>query len=50
MIYQSKLSALFDRFMPNFFIPDWIPTGIDRYNKKIMTGITRDAVLFQIGN
>jgi hypothetical protein len=50
MKYQNRLSALFDRFKPNSFLPDYIPTGIDRYNKKIMIGTTRDPVLFWIRN
>jgi hypothetical protein len=47
MKYQNRLSALFDKFRPNSFLPDYIPTGIDRYNKKIPT---RDPVLFWIRN
>jgi hypothetical protein len=32
---------------PHSFPPDWIPTGIDKYNNKMMIATIRNPDLFQ---
>jgi hypothetical protein len=35
---------------PHSFSADWIPTGIDEYNKKIMLASIKDPDLFRVKN
>jgi hypothetical protein len=35
---------------PHSFPPDWTPTGIDEYNKKIMVASIKDPDLFRVKN
>jgi hypothetical protein len=37
-----------DFLRPHLFPPDWIPTGIDKCNKKIMGATIRDPDLFRV--
>jgi hypothetical protein len=42
------LVRLIPSLRPHSFPPDWIPTGIDEYNKKIIVASIKDPDLFRV--